>query len=95
MEQSLSLINIVKKLHGGEYKTNDIESIYFSLISVDDELLNVYLNQQTLMSHDNDLELFIESVAQLMDVCERMEEYEKCHGLKLIQEKALRLYNHK
>jgi hypothetical protein len=52
------------------------------MVAVDNEILNEYNNTCTIISYDNDLQLYIEIVDELIRIFEEREDYEKCEMLK-------------
>jgi hypothetical protein len=59
--------------------------VYLYVISLDNDILNDYNNTCTILSYDNDLELYLEIIDALIKIYEEKEEYEKCS--LLIQKK--------
>jgi hypothetical protein len=76
------LIQSIRILHIGNYDDEELEMFYTYFVSVDEEILVEYKNTCTILSYENDLELFIEIINKLIEIYEVKEEYEKCDLLK-------------
>lgn len=76
------ILQATRVLHVGNYDEDELEMIYNFLISLDNEILNDYFNNCTILSYNNDLELYVEIVDVLINVYEEREEYERCMILK-------------
>ena len=72
------ILQATRILHVGNYDDDDLQMVYDYLISLDNEILNEYLDNCTIFSYNNDLELYIEIVEVLVKIFEDKEEYEKC-----------------
>jgi hypothetical protein len=87
MSMSLNfLLQATRVLHVGNYDEDELEMIYNFFISVDNEILNDYYNRCTILSYNNDLELYVEITDSLIEIFEESEEYEKCITLKNISD---------
>ena len=53
------LLQATRVLHVGNYDEDELEMIYNFFISVDNEILNDYYNRCTILSYNNDLELYL------------------------------------
>jgi len=94
MSMSLNfLLQATRVLHVGNYDEDELEMIYNFFISVDNEILNDYYNRCTILSYNNDLELYIEITDSLIEIFEETEEYEKCSLLKYQKEESLKIMN--
>ena len=94
MHMSLNfLLQATRVLHVGNYDEDELEMIYNFFISVDNEILNDYYNRCTILSYNNDLELYIEITDSLISIFEVTEEYEKCLLLKHQKEESLKIMN--
>lgn len=94
MNMSLNfLLQATRVLHVGNYDEDELEMIYNFFISVDNEILNDYYNRCTILSYNNDLELYIEITDSLIEIFEESEEYEKCILLKHQKEESLKIIN--
>ena len=87
------LLQATRVLHVGNYDEDELEMIYNFFISVDNEILNDYYNRCTILSYNNDLELYIEITDSLISIFEVTEEYEKCLLLKHQKEESLKIMN--
>lgn len=79
------LLQATRVLNFGHYDDVELSMTYNYITALDNEILNDYYNTCTILSYDNDLELYIEIVDTLIMVFEEREEYEKC--AKLISKK--------
>lgn len=94
MNMSLNfLLQATRVLHVGNYDEDELEMVYNFFISVDNEILNDYYNRCTILSYNNDLELYIEIIDSLIEIFEGSEEYEKCMLLKHQKEESLKIMN--
>jgi hypothetical protein len=94
MNMSLNfLLQATRVLHVGNYDEDELEMIYNFFISVDNEILNDYYNRCTILSYNNDLELYVEITDSLIEIFEEIEEYEKCILLKYQKEESLKIMN--
>ena len=53
------LLQATRVLHVSNYDEDELEMIYNFFIAVDNEILNDYYNRCTILSYNNDLELYI------------------------------------
>jgi hypothetical protein len=69
--------------------------VYNFITSVTDDVLNDYKDTCTILSYENDLELYME----ILDICivifEDREEYEKCQKLKDKKEEVIKIIENK
>jgi hypothetical protein len=65
------------------------------MINIDNDILNDYNNTCTILSYDNDLELYIEIIDSLIQIFEDREEYEKCELLLFKRDESLEIMNSK
>jgi hypothetical protein len=72
------ILQAIRVLHLGTYTDSEIQMIYDFLKSLDNETLNLYHITNTVVSYDNDLELYIEIIDTLIKIFENQEAYEKC-----------------
>lgn len=89
------LIQSVRILHIGNYDEEELEMFYNYFVSIDEEILNEYNNTCTILSYENDLELYIEITNRLIEIYEEREEYEKCGLLKQKKELSLEIMRNK
>lgn len=76
------LLQATKILHKGSYTIDDLNVIFNFINNINDDIINEYINNGTILSYDNDLELFIEIMDKVLLIFEAKEEYEKCHVIK-------------
>lgn len=94
MNMSLNfLLQATRVLHVGNYDEDELEMIYNFFISVDNDILNDYYNRCTILSYNNDLELYVEITDSLISIFEESEEYERCLLLKYQKEESLKIMN--
>jgi hypothetical protein len=79
------LIQATRVLDKDNLSENELDMVYMYVISLDNDILNDYNNTCTILSYDNDLELYLEIIDALIKIYEEKEEYEKCS--LLIQKK--------
>lgn len=90
MNMSVSfLLQATRVLHVGNYDDDEVRMIYDYLRSVDNDMIYVYVNNKTVLSYNNDLELLIEIIDRMIEILEETEDYEKCLILKNKKEKCL------
>ena len=76
------LLQSTRVLHNDNYDEDELEMVTNFMVAVDNEILNEYNNTCTILSYDNDLQLYIEILDALINIFEDREEYEKCEMLK-------------
>ena len=76
------LLQASRVLHVGNYDEDELIMIYNFMTAVDNDVLNDYNNTCTIISYDNDLQLYIEILEELIKIFEEREEYEYCEILK-------------
>lgn len=89
------LIQATRVLHVGNYDEDELEMVYEFVSSIDNEILNDYNNTCTIISYDNDLQLYVEIIDTLIKVYEEKEEYEKCEILKCKKDDSIVIMNTK
>ena len=83
MNMSISfLLQATRVLHVGNYDDDEVRMIYDYIRTVDNEMISEYINNKTVLSYNNDLELLIEIIDRMIQILEETEEYEKCLVLK-------------
>jgi hypothetical protein len=87
------LLQSTRVLHNDNYDEDELEMITNFMVAVDNEILNEYNNTCTIISYDNDLQLYIEILDELIRVFEDREEYEKCELLKNKKDDSLEIIN--
>lgn len=85
------LLQSTRILHVGNYEEDELQMIYDYTLDLDNVALNEYLNSSTILSYNNDLELYIEIIDVLIGIYVEREEYEKCFSLKNKKEEAIKL----
>lgn len=89
------LIQSIRVLHIGNYDEEELRMVYNYFISVDEEILKEYNDTCTIISYENDLELYIEILNRLIEIFEEREEYEKCDLLKQKKDLSLDIMKNK
>ena len=96
MDMSVNfLLQATRVLHVDNYDDDDLTMIYNFMINIDNDILNDYNNTCTILSYDNDLELYIEIIGSLIQIFEDREEYEKCALLLFKRDESLEIINSK
>lgn len=85
------LLQATRILHVGNYDEDELRMIYDFTTQLDNVVLNEYLNNTTILSYNNDLELYVEILQSLINIFEEREEYEKCNLLKIKIEESIKL----
>lgn len=94
MEMSFNfLIQATRVLHIGNYDEDDIKMVFDYIISLDNEILNDYYSTCTILTYNNDLELYIEIIDALIKIYEEREEYENCELLLIKKEESENIIN--
>lgn len=75
------LMQATRVLYVGGYDETELVMIYDFIVSVDETVLNDYHNSCTVLTYNNDLELYVEILDILIKIFEEKEEYEKCNFL--------------
>lgn len=83
------LLQATRVLHFGNYDEDELTMFYNYLTTLDNDILNDYNSSCTILSYDNDLELYIEILNAMIMIFEEREEYEKCLKLKSKKEESL------
>lgn len=87
------LIQATRVLHIGNYDEDDIKMVFDYIISLDNEILNDYYSTCTILTYNNDLELYIEIIDALIKIYEEREEYENCELLMIKKEESENIIN--
>ena len=96
MDMSVNfLLQATRVLHVDNYDNDDLTMIYNFMINIDNDILNDYNNTCTILSYDNDLELYVEIIDSLIQIFEDREEYEKCELLLFKRDESLEIMNSK
>jgi hypothetical protein len=85
------LLQATRVLHVGNYDEDELKMIYNFMTTVDNEVLNEYNCTCTILSYNNDLELYIEILDVMLIIFEEREEYEKCDVLKNKKEESINI----
>ena len=72
------LLQATRIIHIGNYDDTEIRMIYDFLRNLDNSSLNDYFVTYTILSYNNDLELYVEVLDKMIKILETEEEYEKC-----------------
>jgi hypothetical protein len=77
------LLQAIKILHTSKNTNFEINTIYDWILIVEDKTILQYKNRKSIISFNNDLELFIEIIDKLIEILEdeKHEDYEKCYLL--------------
>ncbi len=89
------LMQATRVLHLGNFDDEELEMVYDFVSNLDNDILNDYNNTCTIVSYDNDLQLYIEIVDKLILIFEEREEYEKCEILKFKKDDSIEIMNTK
>ena len=89
------LLQSTRILHNDNYDENELEMITNFMVAVDNEILNEYNDTCTILSYDNDLQLYIEILDALIVIFEDREEYEICEMLKHKKDDAIEIMENK
>jgi hypothetical protein len=89
------LLQCTRVLNDGNYDNDELIMIYNFITAIDNEILNDYNNTCTILSYDNDLQLYIEILDRLISIFEDKEEYEHCEILKFKKDDALIIIENK
>ena len=96
MDMSVNfLLQATRVLHVDNYDDEDLTMIYNFMINIDNDILNDYNNTCTILSYDNDLELYVEIIDSLIQIFEDREEYEKCELLLFKRDESSEIMNSK
>lgn len=89
------LIQATRVLHINNYDDKELKMIYDYASSLDNDILNSYFDECSILGYESDLELYLDIVQALIKIYEEMEEYEKCHVLKLKQNECYKIISKK
>ena len=89
------LLQAMRVLNVGNYDETDLSMVTNFMVGVDNEILNDYNNTCTILSYDNDLQLYIEILDALIIIFEDREEYEKCEMLKHKKDDSIEIMENK
>lgn len=83
------LLQATRVLGGNDFTEDELIMISSFMMAVDEEIMNDYKNTCTILSYDNDLELYVEIIDVLIKIYEEREEYEICEELKHKKDESL------
>jgi hypothetical protein len=89
------LIQATRVLHVGNYDEEELKMVCNFLVAVDEEIMQDYNCTCTILSYDNDLQLFIEILDSVIMIFEEREEYEMCEQLKNKKDEAIKIIKNK
>jgi hypothetical protein len=89
------LLQATRVLSVNNYDEDELIMIFNFMTAIDNDILNDYNNTCTIISYDNDLQLYIEILDELINIFEEREEYEKCEILKIKKEESLIIMENK
>ena len=64
------LLQAMRVLHVGNYDEDELVMVTNFVVAVDNEILNDYNNTCTILTYDNDLELYVEILDSLISIFE-------------------------
>lgn len=76
------LLQATRVLSKNNYDEDELVMITNFVNAVDEEILNDYNQTCTILSYDNDLQLYVEILDSLIEIYEEREQYELCDLLK-------------
>ena len=89
------LIQATRVLQSKGFENEELEMVTNFVLAIDNDVLIDYFNTCTLLTYDNDLELYIEIIDSLISVYEDDERYEICEKLKQRKDQCLIIINNK
>jgi hypothetical protein len=89
------LIQATRVLSVGNYDEEELKMVCNFLVAVDEEIMQDYNCTCTILSYDNDLQLFIEILESVILIFEEREEYEMCERLKNKKIEAIKIIKNK
>jgi hypothetical protein len=89
------LIQAARVLQVKNYNEKELRMVYNYAVNIDNDILNNYFNNYSILGFENDLILYLEIVDALINIFEELEEYEKCHVLKLKKDESNKIINQK
>ena len=72
------LYRALKTIREGNYNDNEIRMYFDYIKTFDDKKMNIFLDSYSSSEYNNDLEIYIELIDNLNEICEANEDYEKC-----------------
>lgn len=89
------IIQATRVLNNNDFNEDELKMIYDYLISLDNDILVDYYNTCSIVSYENDLELYLEILDVMIGIYESREEYEKCHILKAKKDESIIIMKNK
>lgn len=89
------LLQCTRVLNESNYDDDELIMIFNFMTAIDNEILNDYNNTCTILSYDNDLQLYVEILDALLVIFEEREEYEKCEILKFKKDDSIAIMENK
>lgn len=87
------LMQAVKSLYDNNPSEYELNVAYEYILISSEETLSTYKERCSILSFNNDLELFIELTKKLIKIYEDMEEFERCSRLKKKMELSKEILN--
>jgi hypothetical protein len=87
------LIQATRVLDRNNYDEDELKMIFDYVMSIDNEILIDYFNTCSILSYNNDLELYLEIVDSLIKIYEEREEYENCELLLIKKDESTIIMN--
>ena len=89
------MLQVIRIVHIGNFTDTEIQMIYDFILNLDNETLIHYYNTNSVVSYNNDLELYLEIIDLLIKIFEEQEQYEKCGVLLNKKNESLFIINKK
>ncbi len=89
------LLQATRVLNKNNYDEDELVMITNFINAVDNEILNDYNNTCSILSYDNDLQLYVEILDSLLEIYEEREQYEMCDLLKNKKDESLIIMSNK
>lgn len=89
------LIQATKILHDKNFDNNELDLITNFLLATSDDTLSDFNSTCTIISYDNDLQLYLEIMDALIKIYENKEEYEVCELIVFKKNEAIKIQNSK
>lgn len=89
------LLQATRVLSKNNYDEDELVMITNFINAVDEEVLNDYNSTCTILSYDNDLQLYIEILDSLIEIYEEREQYEMCDLLKSKKDESITIMSNK
>ena len=89
------LLQATRVLSKNNYDEDELVMITNFINAVDNEILNDYNSTCSILSYDNDLQLYVEILDSLLEIYEEREQYEMCDLLKHKKDESLIIMTNK